>query len=220
MKRLLFLTLSVTFSLIMMAGNVTPEQAREQAAQFMTNHLAKGRHARLAPSQQVKMAMPIQLEGLYLVNMEDSNGFVIVSNDDRTDAILGYSDSGSLDPDNMPDNMRAWLQGYADQIKWINEHGITAKASHRAAKTPIEPLVQTHWNQGAPYNNKVSTIEYYTSTGAVTGCVATAMAQVMYYTANKAGLSTSSTLAATSSYSTSYGKASPLFRSVPYLTGL
>ena len=144
MKRLLFLTLSVTFSLIMMAGNVTPEQAREQAAQFMTNHLAKDRHGRLAPSQQVKMAIPIQLEGLYLVNMEDSNGFVIVSNDDRTDAILGYSDSGSLDPDNMPDNMRSWLQGYADQIKWINEHGITAKASHRAAKTPIAPLVQTH----------------------------------------------------------------------------
>lgn len=210
MKRLLFLTLSVTFSLIMMAGNVTPEQAREQAAQFMTNHLAKGRHARLAPSQQVKMAMPIQLEGLYLVNMEDSNGFVIVSNDDRTDAILGYSDSGSLDPDNMPDNMRAWLQGYADQIKWINEHGITAKASHRAAKTPIEPLVQTHWNQGAPYNNKVSTTAYFVYEGAVTGCVATAMAQVMYYTAKKAGLSTSSTLAATSSYSTSYGKSIPV----------
>lgn len=216
MKRLLFLTLSVTLSLIMMAGNVTPEQAREQAAQFMTNHLAKGRHARLAPSQPVKMAMPIQLEGLYLVNMDDNNGFVIVSNDDRTDAILGYSDSGSLDPDNMPDNMRAWLQGYADQIKWINEHGITAKASHRAAKTPIAPLVQTHWNQGAPYNNKVSTIEYYTSTGAVTGCVATAMAQVMYYTANKAGLSTSYTLDATESY-TSNGKSIPV---VPAYTEL
>lgn len=210
MKRLLLLTLSVISSLIMMAGNVTPEQAREQAAQFMTNHVATSKNAPLSPSQ-LKMAKPIQLEGLYLVNLEDNNGFVIVSNDDRTDAILGYSDTGRLDPENMPDNMRAWLQGYADQIKWIDEHGITSKALRRSpAKTPIAPLVQTHWDQDAPYNGKVNTTDYFVFEGAVTGCVATAMAQVMYYTAKKAGLSTSSTLTATESYTTSFGKAIPV----------
>ena len=157
------------------------------------------------------MAKPIQLGGLYLVNLEDNNGFVIVSNDDRTDAILSYSDTGRLDPENMPDNMRAWLQGYQDQIKWINEHGITSKALRRSpAKTPIEPLVQTHWDQGAPYNGKVSTTYYFVYEGAVTGCGATAMAQVMYYTAKKAGLSSSSTLVAIESYTTSFGKAIPV----------
>lgn len=172
-------------TLIMMAGNVTPEQARRQAAEFMKNHLTTGGHNRAA-AKPIQMTLQGQIEGLYLFNLEENNGFVIVSNDDRTDAILGFSDSGSLDPENMPDNMRAWLQGYADQIKWMDEHGVTAKASRRApVKEGITPFVVTTWNQEAPYNN--SCPDFFTYGKSATGCVATAMAQVMYYTAHTKG---------------------------------
>lgn len=176
-------------TMMMMAGNVTPEQARQLATQFMTNHLSKVRPAHRA-SKPIQMSTPIQVEGLHLINLDDGNGFVIVSNDDRTDAILGYSDEGTLDPENMPDNMRAWLRGYADQIKWMDEHGITAKASRRGAvKTDIAPLVESTWDQGDPYN--ILCPDFVSGGKCVTGCVATAMAQAMYYTAKKASLSSS-----------------------------
>ena len=187
-------------TLIMMAGNVTPEQARRQAAEFMKNHLTTGGHNRAA-AKPIQMTLQGQVEGLYLFNLEENNGFVIVSNDDRTDAILGFSDSGSLDPENMPDNMRAWLQGYADQIKWMDEHGVTAKASRRApVKEDITPLVETTWNQEEPYNNLCP--EFLTTGNrCVTGCVATAMAQVLYYTyRTKNGESSSYTSGAIAAY--------------------
>ena len=210
MKRLVLLLLSAMMTMMMMAGNVTTEQARQLATQFMTNHLTKVGPAHRA-NKPIQLSMPIEVEGLHLFNLEDGNGFVIVSNDDRTDAILGYSDEATLNPENMPDNMRAWLHGYADQIKWMDEHGITAKASRRAGvKTDIAPLMVTKWNQGTPYNNLVNTTDYFTYTGAVTGCVATAMAQVMYYTSIKAGVNSSVTLKATDEYTTSYGKTIPV----------
>ena len=69
-------------TLIMMAGNVTPEQARRQAAEFMKNHLTTGGHNRAA-AKPIQMTLQGQIEGLYLFNLEENNGFVIVSNDDR-----------------------------------------------------------------------------------------------------------------------------------------
>ena len=118
--------------------------------------------------------------------MSDKGGFVIVSNESRTIPILGYSDSGTFDPDNMPENMRAWLQGYADEIAWLqkqkeNNTVTVTKSRTRGGNTKadIPPLVTTKWNQRAPYNNLCPT--YSGNNRAVTGCAATAMAQVMYY---------------------------------------
>ena len=52
-----------------------------------------------------------QVCGLYVFSMSEAGGFVIVSNDDRTLRILGFSETGVLDLENMPDEQRAWLQG-------------------------------------------------------------------------------------------------------------
>lgn len=62
-----------------------------------------------------------RVSGLYVINVANDGGFVIVSNDDRTFPILGFGESGNIDPDNMPANMRAWLQGYADEIAWLQK---------------------------------------------------------------------------------------------------
>ena len=192
MKRTILLFLSVMMTVIMTAGDVTPQQALQQAQKFL-QQTPSGMKRSQAEVPQLKMAG--RVSGLYVFNAEQNQGYVIVSNDDRTAPILGYSETGTLDPDNMPCNMRAWLQGYADEIAWLNEHNIqpitipVVRRTPSAVKTPIAPLVKTHWNQGAPYNNQVS--GYYYAGNAVTGCVATAMAQVMYYTAKKASLTTS-----------------------------
>ena len=161
------------------ANEVTEEQALEQARQFVMSH----NHRKSAPT--VKAAG--QVSGLYVFNVSNG-GFVIVSNDDQTVPILGFGESGNIDPDDLPDNMRAWLQGYAEQIAWLRTNGSVGNDDHdgsngsraprRTAKAPIGPLVQTNWNQGGPYYNQCPTIN---GTKTVTGCVATTMAQLMYY---------------------------------------
>ena len=177
MKRTILLFLSVMMTVIMTAGDVTPQQALQQAQKFL-QQTPSGMKRSQAEVSQLKMAG--RVSGLYVFNAEQNQGYVIVSNDDRTAPILGYSETGTLDPDNMPCNMRAWLQGYADEIAWLNEHNIQPTTSQNprrtasAVKAPIAPLVTAHWNQGAPYNNQVS--GYYYAGNAVTGCVATAMA--------------------------------------------
>lgn len=136
-----------------------------------------------------------QICGLYVFSLGEQGGFIIVSNDDRTLPILGFSENGTLDMENMSDEQRAWLQGYADEIVWLQQHNYgeapsdtfpqipfgtlrqTRGGSH--AKETIEPLVTASWNQRSPYNDLCP--EYAPGKKAVTGCVATAMAQVMNY---------------------------------------
>lgn len=212
MKRTLLCILSLLMTIIIKAGDVTPEVAMKQAADFVKQRVANG--SRRAPGAS-QLTMTKKVSGLYVINIGKSEGFVIVSPDDRTDAILGYADSGNLNPDNMPENMKAWLQGYADEIAWAKRNNITASATtaqraHRAVKTAIAPLVTARWNQDDPYNKLVNNSTYFDYSDVVTGCVATAMAQVMYYTAKKAGLSSSSTLVATDSYTTKWGKTIPV----------
>ena len=192
--------MTVVFAAIGMsawADEVTAKQALEQAQQFVSSH-------------NTRKAIPTvesagQVSGLYVFNVS-SGGFVIVSNDDQTVPILGFGNSGSIDTDSLPDNMRAWLQGYAEQIAWLQngltpdpspvgegsiysqggfptEEVTTPLSSRRgvggeATKTAIAPLVGTNWNQGRPYNDLCPTID---GTKTVTGCVATTVAQLMYY---------------------------------------
>lgn len=113
MKRTILLFLSVMMTVIMTAGDVTPQQALQQAQKFL-QQTPSGMKRSQAEVPQLKMAG--RVSGLYVFNAEQNQGYVIVSNDDRTAPILGYSETGTLDPDNMPCNMRAWLQGYADEI--------------------------------------------------------------------------------------------------------
>lgn len=201
------LLLALISTTMMWADQVTAEQAREQALAFVKNRLtANGR--RLAPGAMPQLKQESQINGLYVFNVADNGGFVIVSNDDATRPILGFSDNGHIDADNMPDNMRAWLQGYADEIAWLQKQPAQSRQSARSraprqvgshSTNAIEPLLgETKWNQGSPYNGLCPKIGNST---CVTGCVATAMAQVMYYTETKAGNSSTVTTAAIPSYS-------------------
>lgn len=186
MKRVLICICAMMTVVIALAEDVTPAEALQQATQFVQNRIASGQHSRRAVGTQAQLTQTGKVSGLYVFNVDNNGGFVIVSNDDRTEPVLGYSDSGSFDPANMPENMRAWLQGYADEIAWLKKHPDAAVSTSRRTgesesniKTPIKPLVETKWDQDEPYNNLCP--EYETGKRSVTGCVATAMAQVMNY---------------------------------------
>lgn len=202
MRKLLLLFFSVV-SLVAMAANVTPNEALRQAQQFLQKQgeMSGRRSAGVLP--QLKLAGTVS--DLYVFNAEDRQGFVIVSNDDCAVPVLGYSETGAVDIQNIPDNMRAWLQGYADEIAWAKQHK-TMKVKNMpprtlrtaAIKSPIAPMMQTHWSQGAPYNNLCP--DYETGNKSVTGCVATAMAQCMYFTEMRVGSTTTFTTAEIPAY--------------------
>lgn len=105
-------------------------------------------------------------------------GFLVVSADDCAQPLLGYSDSGTFDPDAMPPQMKWWLEEYSRQIEYMNARGITAGAPMRVDRAPIAPRIKTDWDQDAPYNSQCP---IYGASRCYTGCVATAMAQVMNY---------------------------------------
>ncbi|MDE7407831.1 MAG: C10 family peptidase, partial [Muribaculaceae bacterium] len=121
------------------------------------------------------------LTSAYVFTSSASDGFVILSADDVASPILGYADSGTFDPNNIPPNMAEWLNEYTRQIAYATASGHTRAAlpdTPAPDRAPIGPLCQTLWDQTWPYNLECPVVG---SAAAPTGCVATAMAQVMYY---------------------------------------
>lgn len=116
----------------------------------------------------------------YVFDRGNGGGYLIVSADDEATPLLGYADEGTLDVNDMPDGLKYWLGYYAAEIDNARSASATVLQVTRAAaeRKPIAPMVATRWNQSAPYNNLCPTVG---STRTVTGCVATAMAQVMKY---------------------------------------
>ena len=129
-----------------------------------------------------------QTQYLYVFGRGKSQGFVIVSSDSRAKEILGYADAGSFDPNNMPDNLQYWFAMYEKELEQLantpeGDFQIATQPAAPTTKAPlyeasVAPLIQTKWNQGNPYNLK---IPLYDGQRPVSGCVATAMAQIMKY---------------------------------------
>ena len=123
-------------------------------------------------------------------------GYVIVSGDDTVMPILGYSDQGNFISENMPSNIKKWLENYKNEIIFIIGNDIKAteeinkewslqQANNKSNNTTlsvnaVNPLIQTHWDQ-SPYVNDLCPFDNTYSQRTVTGCPATAMAQIMKY---------------------------------------
>lgn len=102
-------------------------------------------------------------------------------------AIVGYSDKGTLNPDNLPVNLKSFLAAYKATVESVEKGDTSAVKNVKAAMkreagsyTPIAPLLGgIEWSQNAPFNNLCP--KYDGKHNAITGCVATAMAQIMRY---------------------------------------
>ena len=185
MKKLTLLFISVFSFLTMFAGKVTEAEALQKAQQFMQGKEFKQCHLRRAVSTNLPN------NAFYVFNAVDDGGFVIVSADDRTREILAYSERGNLDLEHMPENMKWWLDSYARQIAALgtSQNPTANNSSNRGQRAAIAPLISAKWSQDAPYNSMCPDINYvdYDENGydannrCLTGCVATAMAQLMYY---------------------------------------
>lgn len=181
-KKTLALALLLLPTAMAWAGNVSEAEALKMAQQFLdkrgTGATIQPKMAAKGPRRAVATAAP---SDYYVFNVGSNDGFVIVSGDDRTVDILGYADSGTFDQENVPDGLRYLLDGYAEQMAWLDARQVKRTAASSAsspARSPIAPLIASHWDQRAPYNNLCPEIN---GEKTVTGCVATSMAQLMYY---------------------------------------
>ena len=134
----------------------------------------------------------------YVFNNGNDKGFVIVSGDDRCYPILGYSDEGSFNQDDVPENLAHLLQSFSEQVAMLSvpkADNIQSDYSSdpvpapayipKAVKAAISPMVTCKWGQNAPYNGSCPI--YSTSTGehCAVGCTAVGMAQFLYYYKNR-----------------------------------
>lgn len=126
----------------------------------------------------------------YVFPFGENKGFAIVSGDDDMPEIVGYADHGTYDANNMPAAMAAFLNNYRATIEAMKQGNASAikniaeakalRANNTRATTAVSPLLgDIKWNQSEPYNNMCP--KYDGTNLSATGCVATAMAQVMMY---------------------------------------
>lgn len=177
MKKAFLLTIISLFLVnVIVAQKITEQEALVKAQKFMKGKSLSAEGTSLK-RVMTRRGSEVGKNPFYIFNVEDNGGFVIVSGDERTDEILAYSDKGHIDIDDIPDNLRYWLEDYKCQINSldINEKSQIAK---RSSYDAVEPLLKSKWNQYQPYN-WMCPIKY--GQYCLTGCVPTAMAQLMYY---------------------------------------
>ncbi len=173
------LAMAVAFSARAEAKPVTPQESRQAAATFL--HV----------DENSLREMPLRWETMYLF-ASAGGGFVLTSADSRVQPVLGYSlNENSLSPDGkLNAAFEYWLESYDTQIQAVmadesaREHpgwslllaGTTPKAVY---ETTMGPLLETEWGQ-SPYYNELCPANA-SGEKTLTGCVATAMGQVMRY---------------------------------------
>ena len=181
------LMLFLSMGLLVQAAPISQDQARKEASSFLLNKQISNRSLKPVALSNSMLKAGNQA-AFYIFNVGNNQGFVIVSGDDRINPILGYSDEGNFDETKAPSNMKNLLSEYAQQISMLDEvagidGAIAAARNVVDTRNSIAPLLTTKWDQARPYWNKCPQVknedgEYEPS---YTGCVATAMSQIMKY---------------------------------------
>ena len=175
---LLFAAVFVGFATLK-AEIVTPSQAIRIAEEFLGESLAP---QRVRAMRRTASAAPQEDAPYYVISRGDDKGYILVSGDDCQPAVLGYTDSGDFDENNLPPALRDMLNCVTDVVTLGREAKLPSYAPRRANayRETITPLMKSHWNQGAPWNI-LCPICPDNGDHAVVGCVATATSQVIYY---------------------------------------
>lgn len=181
MKRQILLYSIIAMGMAAWADALSPEQALARALSDADIPMGSRAHGDFALSHTFRF----QSDPIGYMFTTGQNGFMLVSADDEATPVLGYSDTQRFDADSIPDGLRYWLDYYAHELQRARACGAhvegkqsRAEMSREADRAPITPLLTTMWNQDAPYNDQCPIVQNRRS---VTGCLATAMAQVMNY---------------------------------------
>lgn len=182
---LLTLAVLAMIALNVSAGNVDANAARRLAGKFIQQQASKGSFKAHATTD-IKLVHAEASDALagacdyYAFNIT-GGGFVIIAGEDRAPQVLGYSDKGQLDFNNLPYNVKGLFDSYKREIEFLHSYkgnDLVPINKNLTATGGVDPLIKTTWGQEDPYDWQcpLKNGEY-----CVVGCVATAMAQVMYY---------------------------------------
>lgn len=168
------------------AQQVSVTEAAQRARSFWSSPAMPVRARRVMASAQPELAYTAKAGEevhFYVFNNARGEGFVIVGGDEAAQQILGYSCSGTFDYAKMPANVKWWLSQYENDIHQGIAQAKSAaqrKAPAKADRTDVEDLIKTKWDQGSPFNDAIPNLPGMTGDNRfATGCVATAMAQIM-----------------------------------------
>jgi len=122
-------------------------------------------------------------DAFYVFSNEQNRSFVIVSAYEQMDSVLAYSENTPFDYANLSPEAKAWIHGYVEEAKQyegLKQFQIigTAKKNSTMSSLDIAPLILSQWDQDSPFNSNCPKID---GKNALTGCVSTAMSQVMNY---------------------------------------
>ena len=158
------------------AKTLSPADALERV---MISDTRKAKTVGSAPVLQSVTYDRTGTPALYIYTYSGDRGFMLLPADDAVAPLLGYSETNSFRLTDMPENLKSWMAYYTDQIEDARgSEPYVAVQTRAGERAPIQPLLKTTWDQGAPFNTECP---YLGNRRCVTGCVATAMAQVMKY---------------------------------------
>lgn len=175
MKKLSLFAVSLCGFVSANAAGLTPSEALgrlEKSAVFRSHAAVAGKR----PALNVVAELP----NLYVFS--SGSGYVIVPSDDVAAPLLGYAENGTFDLEANP-ALAAWLEFYSAEIEAAANAGVQAYEAvaaddEPASRVDVAPMITAKWNQMAPYNAKCPELS---GKRCMTGCVATAMAQVMHF---------------------------------------
>lgn len=191
MKKLLLTTVLALATIVVMANPIGRTAAMQKAKDFMQGINPQ---AQLQAPATPRKAMGDQAQQpYYIFNAENNKGFVIVAGDDRSEEILGYSDEGHIDVDNMPDGLQYLLDMFTEELQALGDIGNAEAAagtplraprkSMSTGRHPVAPMTTSVWTQGTPFNNKYPKYTGGQNQGKTppSGCGQIALSQMMYY---------------------------------------
>lgn len=166
------------------AGPVSRSQAEALAKEFKNKRCSIPASLKCLPARKSARQTVTDNEKLYIFNIGNNEGFVVISGDDNAIPVLGYADHGTFNPDDIPANMEEWIRLNEMYIDRCAEKGDgTSEAAQSQGNVVVAPLLgDINWGQDYPFNELCPT---YTAGGSTkhyyVGCVATAATQIMKY---------------------------------------
>ena len=181
-KSFLFTLLAlVTFTIQLSAEPVTLEKAQAEAREFLESIGAQVGELTLVEAPTKESPTRDETVYYYLFNFGQDGGFVIISGDDRTQPVLGYSEEGHVTESDINNSLRPMLETYKEELSVVDKVATVAYSGPKHVQSPsyspVAPLVTCHWSQLSPYNSECPTIN---GKNCPTGCLATAIGQVCY----------------------------------------
>ena len=162
---ILFLLLSVTTNY---ADNVDFNTALRIARAYVNTSKKD------AQNIKTRAAATATQQPYYIFNDEAGKGFVVIAGDDKMGKVLAYSKEASINMENLNPEARYLFDTYRQVYEELSKNKTLTTRAGAATKAAdaVQPLLKSKWGQDYPYSKQ---------TRYMTGCVATAVAQVMYY---------------------------------------